>query len=159
MKNTLIVDVHNWFTTGQKRFPNHLVDFAAIGELLPFHRKIAYGRQSEDKGGEFSKHLQELGYEVRFGSAPYNVELALTVAEMIERRAVDRLVLGTSNFEAVHILEYAFNRGIEVTPVGFGVPAAFGKYGETIELDINVLKEIPNDVPTNGLVEVVAEPF
>lgn len=155
MRNILLVDVHNFYVNGMKKF-DQTVNYPELACLMPFYRKIAYGRQSEDKVQTFAKMLKGLNYEVRFGGSPYNVEMALTVAELIERRAVDHLVIGSSYFETIHIHEYCFNRGVTTTALGFNIPEAFGRFADIVEMDHNLLMDFQDEVPVESVEQVVA---
>ena len=146
-KTVLLVDVHNWYITGMKKFPEQVVNYSEICGY-GFGQKIAFGRQSEDKVATFAKLLRNLRFDVRFGGSPYNIEMALEAAQLIERGAVERLVIGSSYFETIHIHEYAHRRGIETAVMGFSIPEAFSRFSDVIELDETVMMEAANDVPS-----------
>lgn len=141
MRSALIVDVHNLYLGIQNKYPGRSLDYA---ELIKDHEcqtgsrflfKIAYGRQAEGRVDAFAKVLRNLGFDIRFGGAPYAIDLAVTVAEMIERRAIDQLVLGSVALETIPLLQYVRNHGVFTTIAGFNVPARFGNYGYVHDLD------------------------
>jgi uncharacterized LabA/DUF88 family protein len=151
MRTALIVDVHNLYMTCSKKYPGKVVDysvlsgeFVALGSSMFF--KTAYGRQSEDKVETFAKALRRIGFDVRFGGGPYNIEMALQCAELVRNRSIDHLILGTSYFETIKILEYARSYGIYTSVCGFNVPEAFQRVADIRELDADHLQEKTDEV-------------
>lgn len=156
IRTCLIVDVHNLYTSADRKYPGSVLNYAELikgfestgNEIL--HR-IAYGRQPEEKVRAFATMLRRQGFELSFGNTPHNIEMALKVAEMVERRAFDHLILGTNYFEAGRMLKYVRERGIKATAVGFELPQIFSQYAECLEIDDTMLQERPsNDVSSEG---------
>ena len=158
MRTALIVDVHNLYKGCLKKFPGYSINYEALTKEhadlgASLFQKIAYGRQSEDKAETFAKALRKVGFEVRFGGGPYNIDMALTCFRLIEHRAIEQLVIGSTYFETVKIHEFARSRGIYTTVVGVEIPEAFNRVAEPREIDLDVLQVKPNEV--HGPVDVV----
>lgn len=158
MRTCLIVDVHNLYLGAERRFPGSVVNY---GELLKslseddmILNKIAYGRQPEEKVRAFATMLRRHGFELSFGNTPHNIEMALKVAEMMERNAFDHLILASNYFEAGRILKFAKEHGKKTTAIGFELPLVFENYAECIEIDDTLVQERPTgELPPESLVQ------
>jgi hypothetical protein len=161
-RTALVIDVHNLYVGAIKKFPGQVINY---GELLTYFEnggndlfhKIAYGKQSVDKVRQFATMLQRNGFELHFGNTPHNIEMAIRVAELIEDRALDHLILGTNYFEAGRILKHARSKGIYTTVFGFDLPAVFAQYAYMLEVGPELLQERPKneaaeplDLPSDG---------
>lgn len=156
MRTCLIVDVHNLYLGAERRFPGSVVNYNemlhGLSETNDILNRIAYGKQPEEKVRAFATMLRRNGFELSFGNTPHNIEMALKVAEMIERRSFDHLILGTNYFEAGRILKFARERGIKTTAIGFELPEIFGHYADLIEIDETLVQERPRDVPSESVI-------
>lgn len=155
MRTALIVDVNNLYHWGHRKFPGKVINYPKLtahiadrGDAL--FTKTAYGRQAEDKVPEFAGLMRGLGYDLSFGGRPYNVEIALQVAEMISRGWLEHLILGSTLVESWAILKYARNNGVYTTCLGFDPPANFKKVAEVFDIPDEFLMERPNEVPVSS---------
>lgn len=152
MRTSLIVDCHSLYTGAEKSYPNFVVNYAELvsyyartGTTL-FH-KIAYGRQPEQKVRPFATMLKKLGFDLEFFDRPHGVRMALFVAGLIESRATDQIVIGSSDPAVGPILRYARDRGIYTSAFGFDVPGWFNLHADVWELNHDFVQPRPT-VPT-----------
>lgn len=155
MRSALLVDVHDLYIGANKVFPGRVVNYhellKSLSEDSNVMHRIAYGRQPEEKVRQFASMLRRHGFELSFQNIPHNVEMAIDALDLINSRACDKLILGSSHIETGRILKYAKRKGILTQVVGFQIPEIFYNYAEVIELDETMLQERPGNEATESL--------
>lgn len=139
MRSALIVDVHSLYMGCSRKYPGRVLNYADLTSYYAAQGntlfvKLAYGRQSEDSVPQFAKILRRQGFNLTFGGGAHNVEMALAVADLINTRSIDHLILGTNYFEAVHLLSFARSRGVYTSVFGFDIPRAFEEVSTVLEV-------------------------
>lgn len=150
MRSSLVVDVHNLYCSAIRKFPGKVINYASLIAYLEithgceFFHRVAYGKQPIDKVRQFATMLQRNGFELHFGNTPHNVEMALKVAELVEGKYTDSIVLGTNYFEAGRLLKYAQSKGVYTTAFGFDLPQVFNQYAYCLEVSPEFMLDRPN---------------
>ncbi len=113
MQTAIVLDIHSLYCSIGKKFPDHVLNYVATLDLFKDYNvvtKVAYGRQTEKRVVNFANMLKRLGFELRFGEWPYDLQMGLECADMISTGFIDTLVLGG---DTVDILKYAQRQNIK----------------------------------------------
>jgi uncharacterized LabA/DUF88 family protein len=140
MRTVLIADVHNLYMACNQKYPGNLLNYSGLLEEFTkqgyvFLQKIAFGKVNEDRVQPFATMMKRIGFELVFGNSPHNIEMALRVAEIVNNRAADCIVLGTNYYEAARILKYARQKGVHTIAFGFELPSVFESYADLMQLN------------------------
>lgn len=146
MKTAIICDVHNLYIAINKKYPGKVLNYTSLVQFLvqqeyELFRKIAYGRQPEEKVRSFSTMLKKNGFEVQFGNTPHNIEMALAAADLIHTSKIDTLIVGTNYFEAGRILRYARDHGVNAISMGVDIPDFFKSFSTIWELETEYFQD------------------
>lgn len=147
MKTALIVDVNSLYFETQKKFGNYRVNYEKYLEELRAEGLIlthmyAFSDQVPKYAAGFKTVLKSLGFQVRFGTTSWNVEMALQLARVIDQ--VECFVLGSSRDELGRLFVYAKERGIVCKCNSVNVPWFFKDNANVKELDISSLDFVRN---------------
>lgn len=143
MQNVLlIVDTSNIKYCLDRTFGNGKMNYAkyredAVGQDIVF-ASIAYGRNFGDIQWPFCKTLRCLGFEVKFKDGVphkrgdtqgekwvgWNVGITVDVMNAIHNSAgkIDKVIIGSSEPELVHLVEYLRSRHMPVEIFACGIP-------------------------------------
>lgn len=156
----MVIDTSNIKFCLGKSFENGHMDYPkykenALGEDSLI-RGIAYGRSSENNVEHGFKHaLQQLNFQTKFKPAskkragsgadvekwvPWNVQITIDVINAVNTGKIDKVIIGSSEPELVHLIEELASRSIPVTVYACGIPKSFKAAGATcIEITEDML--------------------
>lgn len=143
MQNVLlVVDTSNIKYCLDRTFGNGKMNYAkyredAVGTDIVF-ASIAYGRNFGDIQWPFCKTLKCLGFEIKFKDGVlrksgdiqsekwvgWNVGIAVDIMNAIHNSAgkIDKVIIGSSEPELIHVVEYLRSRHMPVEIFACGIP-------------------------------------
>lgn len=145
MRTALLVDVHSLYMGCNRKYPGTVLDYGALlseitGEGFKLFVKTAYGRQPEENVPQFAKVLRRLGFDLKFGSGPHNVAMAVEALQLVG--AVDHLILATNYHELAGITSAVRRQGIYTTVWGFDVPKVFEHTAQVYEIPPTMTQKV-----------------
>jgi uncharacterized LabA/DUF88 family protein len=138
----VFVDVSNIFYCVGKKFNGRKLDYekyleVAVGQDDILYRAIAFGIQVESEATKFITCLRHLGFEAKYKRPrviqtsesdrreyrriSWNVGLALDIVRIVSNNKLDTVVIGSSDPELLHLVEWVKERGIRCEILACGI--------------------------------------
>lgn len=171
MQNVLLIaDTSNIKYCLERTFNNGKMNYnkwkedAVGGDIL--FAGIAYGRKFGDLQWPFCKTLTHLGFELRFKEAlkrgrdesksehwvNWNVGIAVDVMTALQNSPgkIDKVILGSSEHELIHLVEYLRGRHIQTEIFACGIPKCLREVASSCrDIDASYLYEAPPAIPAD----------
>lgn len=174
----VFVDISNFFYCVGKKFGGRKLDYAKYLEsaITPddvLYRAIAYGTQIENEATKFITCLRHLGFEAKykkprvlqnnetgkqeFRRISWNVGIAMDVVRIVGINKLDTVVLGSSDPELSHLVEWIKERGVRCEILACGISKELKDCADTWkEIGEEVLEQ-PTDQDITQCADLPAE--
>lgn len=148
----VFVDIQNLYTNIQRRFPNKKLDYrkylskVTLGDNLNF--ACAYGAIHSEADNNFINCLSHIGFFTRYRPSRktnWDAGIAVDVFQRLHR--FDRIVLGSSRFDLIPLIEFVQSRGVFCSVVACDIGFSIKEVAYSFEeITLEYLEENSNEV-------------